>query len=241
MAERCAFGDLRSDKLAVLIGDSHAGHYWEFVNALGQDAHVKVYGVMGSECLMLPRRNFSLHGQAQPECEKTTSEVFELIDNKHFSYVLIAQRWIGFDADQLSHLGSAVARIIASGATPVILGPVAEDGTDTKNCFYRHIKLRQPYSDECAIQKDNSFGRPAKNYARLLFEEVRKRHPTTILIDPQQVQCNDSKCATVIDRTPLYDDVHHINGFASNLFAHRYIESIGNPLKPTRKLKSSRR
>ena len=227
---KCAFGDPTSSTLALLIGDSHARHYWWFVNLLAKQAHVKVIGLSYSECLMLPGAHPAVSGLAYPGCAEVTRRVFGLIREKKFNYVLIGERWMGYPSRDVELLSVAVKKIVAGGATPVILGPVAEDGTNKKDCFYRHIKLRRAASDDCSIDSRNSFARDAMAYIASLFEHVQKSYPSTIIVAPQAVQCDNGRCATVIDDAPIYVDTHHLNGFGSTVLAREYIERFGNPL-----------
>lgn len=67
-------------------------------------------------------------------------------------------------------------------------------------------------------------------YIASLFEHVQKSYPSTIIVAPQAVQCDNGRCATVIDDAPIYVDTHHLNGFGSTVLAREYIERFGNPL-----------
>lgn len=225
--EQCAIGDLRAEKRALLIGDSHGRHYLRFVDVLAQQAHLKVYGLTSTACLMLPGAPASA---SSPNCAQDTATYYRLIEQGHFRYVLIGEHWLGYDPQQFELLNSAIERIIASGAIPVILQPVAEDGVDKKSCFYRHIKLRKAVDTDCAIEKNNAYALAQKTQVARLFDRIRDKYPSVRFVDPQAVQCQGSRCLTVFDETPLYDDAHHINTYAATLFGKWYLQHFTNPL-----------
>jgi len=224
--ETCATGDILSNRRAILIGDSHARHYLGFVNILADQAHLKVYGLTGSECLILPGAKTGRFSEA---CAEKAARYYEIIRTGHFNYVLLGQRWIGYPAQQLEYLDAAIQSIIKSGATPVILKSVAEDGTSKRDCFYRHIKIRRSAEEDCSIDRNNLFAIEAKNHVASLFNRIHEKYPSVIFIDPQSVQCQDKKCLTVIDNTPIYEDMHHLSGFGSVQIGKLYHERYGNP------------
>lgn len=228
--ERCAFGDLGATTTALMIGDSHARHFRPFVQVFADDAHVKVYGLTSSVCLTLEGTGGSSTGQRRSSCANAVARDFALIRHGGFRYVILAERWIGYTSEQLSGLDGSIALIVASGAIPVVFESAAEDGTDTKDCFYRHIKLRSAQVDDCAIVADNDFAKPVKAAVADLMQRMRRKYPSLILIDPQAVQCRDGECITVYDATPIYTDAHHLNPFGAIELGRRYRERFGNPL-----------
>lgn len=96
--------------------------------------------------------------------------------------------------------------------------------------FFSHIKFRTEYRRECVIDQNNSHKKEAKAHVNALFDRIRKKYPQVIFIDPQSVQCEKQQCAADLDGVAIYDDAHHINGFGSTTYAHRYLRRFGNPL-----------
>ena len=229
--EPCAFGDLRSTTTALMIGDSHARHLRPFVQVLAAEAHVKVYGLTDSEC-------FALEGGGSPNreldvgCRTGIARDFALIRGGRFRHVILAERWIGYDRSSWALLDHAIATIVAAGSIPVVFGSTAEDGNDPRACFYRHIKIRRPFVEDCDIALANAFAQPAMADALALMEGLRRRYPTLIVIDPAAIQCRDGRCATVIDGTPIYADTHHLNAYGSAMLGSAYRQRFGNPLLP---------
>lgn len=228
--ERCVLGDPRSADRALLIGPSHARHYWMFVDGIAKQAHVKVYGLTSGGCLALDRVSFLRAGEPYTTCKSAVNAYYNMIRTRKYKCVFIGQRWIGYPQSQLQLLEHSVTAIINGGAIPVILKPVPENGDNIMECFYRHLKLRTAYRDECDIRLDNSFAPAEKQFVDTLIDEVRAQHPSTIVIDPQRVQCDSQVCQTTIDGTTIYKDTHHLSDFGSATPGEQYVRTIGNPL-----------
>ena len=107
-----------------------------------------------------------------------------------YRYVFLAQRWIGYPEAQLELLDRSLKAIVDSGAIPVVLQPVAEDGQNASQCFFTHIKLQAAYKNECRMKADNDFAVEKKRFVTDLFARMASKYPTAIFVDPQHVQCN---------------------------------------------------
>ncbi len=229
--EQCAFGDLAGSRQAILLGDSHARHFWWFTDKLARQAGVKVYAFSGSACLMLPGVAQTFRGRRYTDCESAAERHFRAIDQRRYQYVLLAERWLVYSPAQWAALDHTVARILAAGATPVIFRQVAEDEVDQLACFNAHLKLRQSYRNHCGIDQNTPFQRDKRLALAALFDRLARQYPAVRWIDPQQSLCHAGRCLTVHDRTPLYDDSNHLNGYASSLLADWHLQQFPNPLR----------
>ncbi len=230
--DSCAFGDAAGRRTALLIGDSHAFHFAAFVQVLAEAAHVRVYGLTNNLCLALPGVRLPANYKWSQECSEAIDRDYRLIRERHFDYVVIAERWATYPADQLDKLDDAVRSIVASGAVPILIRTIAEDGRSPADCFYRQVKLRMNLRDFCTIDADNAWLAAEKAHANASIDAMRARYPSLRVIDPQAVQCEDGRCTTVIDDTPIYSDAHHLNPFGSTLLGRHYLARFPNPLAP---------
>lgn len=53
-ADKCMFGDIKGQKTALLIGDSHSNHFWGFFDVLAKEAHIQMTALSTALCLALP-------------------------------------------------------------------------------------------------------------------------------------------------------------------------------------------
>ena len=249
----CRLGSINTNnpnKLdAILIGDSHARHFREFVDVLGKDAGWSIYGVTAPACLPIPNitrwndNNYCRGG--------IVKHVYDVIEKHKPTYIIMAQNWLGYaegsnmiytETDERSVKSSqrrieesilrAMDIFAKNGATPIIIKPAPSDEIDYKHCFYQHIRERRDMrNDECIIDTNDELKNTAKIFTDQLFGKIAARYPSTIFIDPRRVQCEQNKCFTSIDGIPIYEDQEHINNFASRWLAEQYLKKYGNPLK----------
>lgn len=226
--DECRLGDPKADVSFYLLGDSHAGHYRRFVDTLAKDAGRAGASYVMSSCLAVP--GIASAG-ADDVCRRTLPDIYARIFEGHPAYVLIAERWAGYPIEDVRRLDGVLDLLVKNHITPIILGPVPENGKNLKNCFYRHVKLRQPYHGECEFDADNGFERDKRKQVSDFFVEMKKKYPTLVVIDVQAVACTDGKCVAQIDGAPIYNDANHLTPYGSAMLASRYLSRFGNPLR----------
>lgn len=228
--EVCGFGEMQSPVGEILlIGDSHGLHIKRFVEVLASDAKLKGYVQTESECLMLPGNYQEKYfKQDMSRCTERKNTLYNLINKRNFSYVILSERWLGYSYNMTEYqaaLVKALEMIGNSDAIPVVIMPVAEgDGTSFTRCFYRNIDN----PSVCNIPRPDSDER-LKNI-NAMFDKINFEFPQVIFIDPQDVQCSGETCLTQDDNIPLYEDSHHIYDYAAIMLARKYLKKIGNPL-----------
>ncbi|MGC0910300.1 acyltransferase family protein [Pantoea agglomerans] len=251
-ADKCMFGDLKGQKTALLIGDSHSNHFWGFFDVLAQDAHIRMTALSTALCLALPDTYlydwWSFRNQTFDKCHENTAKYYALIAKNHYDYVVLGQVWewyvsgphvINHPGDERSDaltkerfnvaIRQALKAIIASGARPVIIRTVAPMPVNYQKCIRHHVIFREPYrQSECDNQNPQS---PENEWTLPLFDQLQKEFPTLIVIDPKKVQCQNSYCITALNGTPIYRDVGHLNDLASYKFGQEFLQKFGNPLK----------
>lgn len=251
-ADKCMFGDLKGQKTALLIGDSHSNHFWGFFDVLAQDAHIRMTALSTALCLALPDTYlydwWSFRNQTFDKCHENTAKYYELIAKNHYDYVILGQVWewyvsgphlINHPGDERSDaltklrfsraIRQALSAIVTSGARPVIIRTVAPMPVNYQQCIRHHVIFREPYrQEECDNQNPQS---PENEWTLPLFTQLQKEFPTLLVIDPKKAQCENSYCLTALDQTPIYRDVGHLNDFSSYKFGQEYLRKFGNPLK----------
>ena len=237
-------------KRGFLIGDSFSNHYWGLMDTLGQDADVSILAQGTSSCITLPGLYlydwWYFKNQVYQECHDQTEHYYHLIQKNHYDYVIIGQVWSNYLSDSIiNHLGDersitltkkrleislnkALEIITASGAKPVIIKTTALMQGNFHDCFFKHIKLHQPYNPElCSFNLTLSDG---EQWFDALFDKMKIKYPTLILLDPKVVQCQNNKCKADINGIPMYRDAGHITDYASYHFGTLYLQQFDNPL-----------
>lgn len=248
---KCVVGDNTSLKNVLLMGDSHSNQYWNFFDRMGKDANLAVDIKSTSLCLAFPgiyQYDFwNYPDMPYQQCHDNVNEYYKAIDSGKYTFVIISEVWENYASfniyehpdDKKSRdlsierinkaAREGIKRIIASGATPVIVKSMAPMPAGFLTCFYEHFKTRRAYSEnEC---NPHAQVNDAQWWTTKMFDALQQEFPQLIIIDPKKVQCDGQRCDTEIDGIPLYRDVGHLNDYATRIFAERYLSKIGNPLK----------
>lgn len=248
---QCLLGSTqKNSKTGLMIGDSFSNHYWGFMDTLGQSANVSILAQGISSCIVLPGIYLYnwWHYKNQPylQCYEQTQKYYRMIQENHYDYVIIGQLWSNYIDDNIINklgderslaltkqrleiaLDRALALITASGAKPVLINTSALMQKNFHDCFFRHIKLRQPYDPkQCDFTLISSY---SDQWVDQLFNKMKIKYSQLILIDPKKVQCADGLCKADINGIPVYRDVGHISDYASYHLGQRYLKEFHNPL-----------
>lgn len=247
----CIIGDTAALKKALLIGDSHSNHFWNFIDLLAKDAHVSVMVQGTSTCLALPGISQFDWGRYKnnvyKDCHDNVARYYDNIQKEKFDYVIIGEVWNHYTGDNIiNKLGDARSEalsrqrievamrkamgiIVKSGAKPVIIKTIYIAPKEYVPCFYQNVKLRAHNKDaSCERGVWNGDG---SDWFNQLFKQLKTEYPSLIIIDPKRVQCSGKNCVTEIDGIPVYRDYWHLTDHASFIFGKEYLARYGNPLK----------
>lgn len=248
--ESCVFGATSTAAAtnAFLIGDSHANHFTGFVDELAQDAGVRVNDYTLNTCLPVFDLGWGPNEYYADICKRRNQAVRQYISAHRFDYVILAGQWpASGDANKViingtnastetalrqevtSRLRATLRTIVASGAHPVLIKDsvgthVSPRCTLLKSWFNADVECDLPRAT--ALSKHRFFDD--------ILAELSTDFPALIVIDPTEVMCKEDKCLSAVNDTPLYLDATHLNDTASRTLAKLYLNSHGNPLKPTR-------
>lgn len=229
LVDHCAFGDMGKARAEVLLfGDSHANHFKPFVEDLSKNARLKsVYFVEGS-CEAIDLFNGPETAASTPSaCQKRNADLLHMAGQ--FKFVVLASFWSykGKEALFEKRLESVVQTIIAAGATPVIFKDNPYYEPDLSQCVLFKKRGWIDAKKNCNIPY--SFVRTSQGSMNKVIDAVKVKYAQTVIVDPKEVMCNASECATSMGNTALYKDANHINAKAASLLAERYLLLKGNP------------
>ncbi|WP_173238171.1 acyltransferase family protein [Legionella antarctica] len=248
---QCKIGAKKlNSKTGLMIGDSFSNHYWGFMDILGQAANVSMLAQGTSSCLTLPGIDlydwWHFKNQIYGECHDQTAKYYRMIKDNHYNYVIIGQVWTNYLSENIiNYLGderslpltkkrieialdNALNIISESGAKPILIKSTALMQDNFHDCFFKHIKLRQPYSSkQCSFHLTPSEG---DKWFEYLFNKMKVKYPMLIVMDPKKVQCQNNICRADINGVPVYRDAGHITDYASYQFGVLYLQKFANPL-----------
>ncbi|HIE0434923.1 TPA: acyltransferase family protein [Proteus mirabilis] len=247
----CHIGKVGSQKKAFLLGDSHANHFWGFMDILGKDAELDVYAQATSSCITIPNiylYDWSNHkNTVYQRCYDQTAKYYQIIKHNRFDYVIFGQVWNNYASNHVINkigdkrtveasrqrveksMREALDIIVATGAKPVFIKTVYSMPSGFMTCFYENAKLRKDFADNNCNPKN--YKGEGNTWMNQLFAKLKQDYPSLIIIDPKDVQCDKDTCLTDIEGVPVYRDVGHITDYASTIFGMMYINKMGNPFK----------
>lgn len=250
-AWKCKIGAKeQGSRTGLMIGDSFSNHYWGFMDVLGKAAGVSILAQGTSSCISLPGIYlydwWHFKDKIYQDCYEQTEKYYRMIQENHYDYVIIGQVWENYVSAHIINqrgddysaeltkkrladaLDRALGVIISSGAKPVLIESTAVTHGNLHQCFFKHIKLRQSYnSEECRFTLTSSDNEAWLNQ---LFDNMRRKYPQLIIIDPKQVQCRDNVCYSDLNGIPVYRDEGHITDYASYQLGYLYVREFENPL-----------
>ncbi|GIZ52750.1 acyltransferase family protein [Noviherbaspirillum aridicola] len=229
LERHCAWGDTtRTSASLLLIGDSHAHHFKPFMQQLATAAHVRgVYHVQGG---CFPTTGvLSATGAEGTTCERRNAALLALAG--HYRYVALGGQWATHPslASLEKELGIVVEKIIAAGATPIILKDNADFEPDLSQCVLHRKRGWLPADTNCHIPRAHM--EKTQGPADRMIDGLQARHPKLLVIDPKQVMCDARECKTWSGNMAFYKDSNHINTRAALYLGDRYNAEIGNPLQ----------
>jgi peptidoglycan/LPS O-acetylase OafA/YrhL len=193
----CVFGNLASDRLIVIYGDSHAGHLTNALNqALGKDYKLMFFG---ENCYLTKREN------NRPECRIRLEEMRRLSSEKIYA-VIRSQRWEKHTLFDESSIKSGVIEASETyGLSPekiIIVGSTEEIASDCEFAGY-YIPLRR---FKCPINK------ASESYNKLFMSVTRGMSlPENVyFVYPYDKLCPNDVCEPIRGTVSNYDDNHHL-------------------------------
>ncbi|MFW6640085.1 acyltransferase family protein [Nocardiopsis algeriensis] len=213
----CEFGNLESDYTVVLVGSSHARHWFHSLYPVAEQHGWRLVVMTKGNCQFSPEPQF-LSGNPFPECEEWNAgvmeELMELRPDAVFTLGTLSgdekrkeehvpdgfvERW-----HQMDELGTDV---VAIRDTPRFEQHVAEcvDRTEARNC----VQQRDRTLAETSPLEELDPGRVPDN---------------TRFLDMTDYLCDDELCHGVIGNHLVYYDTDH--------FSHTFSKSLALVMEP---------
>lgn len=226
----CEFGDLSSDTVIVVTGDSHAAQWFGALEAASLENHWKLVTLTKSSCpaadVNTTRREDGETGDQipYPECEQFRHNSWEVIRALHPDLVVypMLTRYHQTDGSGIngwkSGLGRSIAAIAQTGTKVLIIGETPKTlGDEVPPCVRSH---RHDVSKCANTRAKAEF--PEKVFA---FMEVAVEHRATF-VNPVDWICDTEVCPVVIGGHIVYRDYNHMSDAFSRYRAPQMAESV---------------
>lgn len=222
--EECFLG-VKKDRLdGMLIGDSFANHTAAFLDVLAKDAGLYLHDSAAGGYPVLGNVNEDGSPASKSEYGET-----RLNYAKKFKNIFIAANWEVYadrNTKDYQLIVRTIGNLVKSGKKIIIFDGLR---ATTESDLHR-LKLLKAGKSVFFTQKDFSiphYNRPTD----YMVYELKRKFPGILVIDLNEVMCQNGKCDVEINNTIVYRNYNHLNTIGAKLIGERYLKLMGNPLK----------
>jgi peptidoglycan/LPS O-acetylase OafA/YrhL len=237
-----------SCKAVLLIGDSHAQQYGNFIHTFTQQsAHVALQTNTMPGCLPLKNTSYAVVPEKNSipkimhECFQRNESFFSNLRHNQYRYIVLAGYWSAHvihknerfffypNDTKFSETHSqqvietafieTIQSILEKDITPVIIEDIPTLTAPEYKCTIRRLIASD--SKPCLI----SASRNKKQQASMteFFDQLKLRFPDVLFISPNKILCDSTYCKTELDSVPLYYDEDHLNRLGSQKLGEHYL------------------
>ena len=237
----CAVNDKNIPPTAVLIGDSHAGHFYfglnEYLKKQGENSMVMwqgtcppIYGIdVPGKCKGAQRDALdyaintpSVHTVflAFQGRQYTGSE-----DNVKLTSLLNPDET---DRTKIFSMGLdlTIEKLLAAHKNVVFILDDPNLNFEPKTCYYKRPFTQQTAKTPCGIKR--SVAEERNDTSRQLLKAAQVKYPSIHLFDTFNYLCDKEYCYAIIDNTRMYSDNNHLTKQGSFYLSEHY-GSVFNP------------
>lgn len=223
--EDCFLGIKKDTLDGMLIGDSFANHTAAFLDVLAKDAGLYIHESAAGGYPLMNRLN---NDGSALFSEQYATDRFNYA--MQFKNIFIAANWESLSetknkATYLSTL-KTVRELIESGKK-IIIFDALRTTTDMNLHRAKLVKAKIPVYFSKTDFTFTKYERP-KNY---IVYEIKRKFPTVIIIDLNDVMCKEGNCKIELNNTIVYRNPDHLNTSGAKFIGEAYLKTHNNPLK----------
>ena len=223
--EDCFLGIKKDTLDGMLIGDSFANHTAAFLDVLAKDAGLYIHdSAAGGYPLM---NGLNEDGSAHfPE----QYAIDRLNYAKKFKNIFIAANWEGLsdpknEATYLSTI-KTLGELVKTGKKIIIFEALR---TTTEMNLHRAKLIKAKIS---VYFSERNFSFPEyKRPNNYIIYEIKRKFPSIIIINLNEVMCENGNCEIELNNTIVYRNPDHLNTIGARLLGETYLKKYNNPLK----------
>lgn len=211
----------------VSIGDSHALKLFE--GLLDIDSNINWKLIAESSC-----PPFILLGTNEKcfEIEKKIMNEIMINDELRIVVMSMSQRvyrknMILFEKTSVTDsIDIQIKELIKAGKTVIIVKPVPEIADNINNCVNQRFSFVKMFEhiEECRI-KLSIWVNLSQKYVNLL-NDLKIKNPKILLVDPNDVICDNFYCSVIRNQQILYSDKHHLSLAGAKLVARQILDVL---------------
>ena len=222
--DECSLGVKKDTLDGLLIGDSFANHSAAFIDVLAKDAGLFFHDTAAGGYPLLTGLD-EVTGQPSKDSEYGINR-YEYA--KQFKSIIIASNWEPFtnpESKNYQLVLKTLEELVNLEKKIIIIDPLRSTSEMTlhKMKMFRTKNIANIKREELLIH----FNKRSSSY---IIHEVKRRFPSIIIINLNDVMCKDNSCDYAINETIIYRNSNHLNTSGATLLGKKYLSEIGNPL-----------
>ncbi|WP_189112867.1 acyltransferase family protein [Pilimelia terevasa] len=220
-ATHCLYGDLSSSTTVVLLGDSHAGHWFNAMEAIARQRRWRLAVWIRNECTPA---SVLVYGRTDRrllhDCSRWRRGALQRIQEMKPRLVVASNTGTyttapdgGTDTPDVWLAGwrETLRQLRATGARVTFINTTPHLRDDVLPCLVAHV------NDARACQRARRDAVPAVERRQLIANALR--HAGVQVIDPLPWVCTATSCPPVVANTLVYRDNNHLTTAYSALLA----------------------
>ncbi|MES3007129.1 MAG: acyltransferase family protein [Pseudomonadota bacterium] len=208
---------------AILVGDSHATSMAGFLDELLQSTDLSALLVTAASTPFLAPEDARQVFADDEEKVARNVALGEYLSNWPMT-VFLSAWWNAYleEPEFQQYFLSSIEWLLQHQHRIVML----EDAPELPSTSFAYCLLKN--MADCSVDASEVNER-LQNFNQFK-QAVQRRYPQVQWINPRAVLCDQERCQTVLDGTPLYRDENHLNDVGSRLIGRLFLERFGNPL-----------
>lgn len=208
--DECASGDVNSRTTVALVGDSHAAMWSPAFESVAEQRHwrLETLGKVTCPLLDIPLTSPYL-GREYTECGQWRDEVAARLEAERPRLIVLSmsRRYGGdfgftmYGPQWLDSLTSTVARLRATGAEVLVLGPVPDPRSTVPTCLSAHLDDATACSPERGL---------AMNTSGIAAESAATEAGGGRYADLSDLFCTVDRCPVIVGSDLVFRDDNHL-------------------------------
>ena len=238
---KCQFGDLTSNRIVYIVGDSHAGNLFYGLDRYFRAHRIRGIAFFDHGCLFLEGTTRFIKGKRDDDCAANIADAYRVLSTTTEPVMLAGATYVG-------HIGPATAPAplqssdywayveqqlllslsrLNANSRPVMLVKYAyNSGIDTAHC------LSLPGGDVVerlqAACKPRDLANNIRDAAAIdgVIERVAAAYTNARTIDPKSAFCDEAACTVIHDGAYLLRDAQHLTNDGSAYLIDRWAHEL---------------
>jgi peptidoglycan/LPS O-acetylase OafA/YrhL len=209
--DSCRLGAEKEQLDGIMIGDSFANHFTGMVDLLAKPDNLSIMDYTMDSCPPIIGYTVDMSATYAEHCAKRNERAFNLIEQNHYRYVVLAAIWPR-DAIAKDIVEASIKRAVEH-SDQVIVILRNQHIEKAASCPIRHLMFDTDHS--CTVTQST---------AAPYWADIKVKFPQVRFIDPNQVICTAGVCSPIIRGQLLYLDDSHLNEVGSRFIGRTLLD-----------------